>query len=882
MNIRKEPILFVVVLALAAWIWSDQRAVSLRDRVTPGRKTYVEEAPPAVVLADVSRAALGERDMFREPTEATPLPPRELPFPGLAPLPVVALPLSPGQDAGAWHQLRIDGGPAERHQFQAPAAAAAGGAAADPGDPQDRGTIPEEVLNQRFDRVWRTNDPRPFYANILNQDKLSLPPGGPFLEPLRFEIVSRQSGRVSSTEEWAPGEVQKIAFAENLENTIELRKRGLPAGPAGLVAREEFLRFLIAEAREREWVWKEAEEQARAIFEIARDEGYRALLRVHRAKGDLAAELAMYQGLPEELADSSPRWREQGRFEARLGLWADAEEHLRLAVAKSPNDPRANAVLAGFLLQRGRAEEAVGHAERGARSAIQVSDETDRFDVIRIQVEAYLAVGRLDDAQNAVARASTGSAAERAYLRGAVHYARGELDAAVEQFERASEELGRLDPVLGLGACALRQGRFDDARQLFERVRDDAPALRGRALAALGLLYERTDHPAEARDALVEAERTAPRDPYVLYLLGRRQRLDGELEAAVVTLRRSLAERDDLAEALAEIAVAALTRAAEAGPEAPELLARTVRYVDRLVELDAERGRHLPFVELQGYVLALVGDLPQARRAFTSGYERQSSFCEVGLAILDYRQKRVADARQKLATIAADPGRPAEVRSFAQDLVDLIDDHASKEEVRDPFAREVLGELWDRIGSLAPALRDEHLVMRGPSGRVGEESALRRMVRAGDFLRCEVTMTVEGDLGTTEFAGLRLVPETQRGGAFQVEFGLRAYGANRTAELKIQDGPPGRDDSSAVLQLQVPFAVGQPVVLALEFVQALDADDKNLTLRASWNGEVVHERQLRTLRANSTQPLATDLLVRGRPVHVSFDDYRLVRRKETR
>ncbi len=650
MNIRKEPALFVVVVALAAWIWSGQSTQRLPRSASTRSLELEAAADPAVVLADLAGrdAAASGRDLFREPTEATPLPPRDLPFPPLLPLPVVAMPLWPGQDAGAWHQLRIAGGAPTPHEFAAPASA---GGAEEPGEidvgsgDADQG-IPEEVMVERFDRIWLVGGGRPFFGNILHQDKLSLPPGGPFLEAVRFESVSRQTGRVSGTLEFEPAKVERIAFAESLENAIALRKRDLPAGPAGLVPREEFLRFLLDAAREREWVWKEAEEQAAAIFAVAPEDGYRAKLRVQRAKGDLAAELAIFQDLPADLTDSAARWREQGSFEARLGLPKDAEEHMRLAVAKSPTDSRSNAALADFLLARGRSEEAVPYAEAAARNAAQVADEEDRFDVVRTHVAALLAVGRLDDAQLAVTRATTGPAAEQAYLRGAVHYARGELEQAVTQFEKAADELPRLDAVLGLGACALREGRFDEARQLFERVRDEAPALRGRALAGLGLLFERTGHAADAAESLAAAEAAAPRDPYVLYLLGRRQRLDGQFEDAITTERRALAERDELVEALAEIARAQLARVDAAEGDAAEVLARTVRYVDRLVGLDQARGRHVPFLELQGYVLARIGDVAQARRAFAAGYEAQSSFCEVGLALLDYRQNRVGDARK--------------------------------------------------------------------------------------------------------------------------------------------------------------------------------------------------------------------------------------------
>ena len=162
----------------------------------------------------------------------------------------------------------------------------------------------------------------------------------------------------------------------------------------------------------------------------------------------------------------------------------------------------------------------------------------------------------------------------------------------------------------------------------------------------------------------------------------------------------------------------------------------------------------------------------------------------------------------------------------------------------------MLGDLWTRIGSLAPVLRDQQLTFRGQSGRVGEDSAVRRVVRAGDFLRCEVRMDILGDVGTTEFAGLRLTPETQRGGSFQVELGLKSYGANRQPELRLVDGPPAREDSVVVKPLDVEFGTGQPVVLAVEFVQAIDATDKSLTLRVLWNGEQRRNTSLDVSRAH--------------------------------
>lgn len=888
MNLRKEQVLFVVTLLLAAWIWSGRTDATISRRVAPGEKEFALGATPVVVLADADSPVPAERDLFREPTEATPLPPRDLPFPPLAPLPIVAPPLDPGQHPTAWHQLRMPGGEPVQHQFaerEEPAVASGEPVPANGGGEDAR--IPEEVMVERFDRVrvkgqW-------FFGNVLNENKLDLVGAGPFNVPIRFEWVSRSNGKVVAREEYEPDEVEEIQVAQNLRNEVALKKRELPQGAAGVAPREKFLDFLIEKARENDWVWQEAEEQARILFAETTEKGaqpeigYRALLRVHRAQGDLAGELAIYRSLTGEAAELPARWREQGRFEARLGLLEDAEAHLRTAVELGPSDARNTAALASFLLERGRASEAVPYAERALHGIGQVTEDRQKFEVGEAVVATLLAVGRVDDAFSALSRAG-GTPAQRAYLTGAVEYARGNLAAARDQFQRAAEGLESMDVVLGLGAVALREGRWDDARQLLERVRDEAPALRGRALAALGLLFERTGWPEDARVQLERAERVAPRDPYVLYLLGRRQRLDGEFEAAVATLRRALSERDEMEIALAETAYALLGRAAESDLESPELLARTVRYVDRLVVLDAERGNHVPFLDLQGHVLAAVGDVAQARRAFVKGQAAGSAFSELGLAILDYRQKRTTEARDALARLMGDAERPPWVSAFARATLDLIDDHASKEQVRDSFSRDALGELWDaQVGPTRPIIEDGRLLIRGATGPTGQASGARRTVRLGDLLSVGVEMTVLGNLATSDFAGLRLQPTDRRAAStFMVKLGVTGYGQAKRPEIVVVDGRS--DEAVKPVQLDVDFEVGQPIRLKLELVPTGEDSGKAVLLRASWNDRIVHEQPLKSVRAggNSSTEIATELIAAGRPVQVAFDDYRLVRRKDNR
>ncbi|MBK8978080.1 MAG: hypothetical protein IPM29_19420 [Planctomycetes bacterium] len=920
-NVRKEPALFVVVLLIAAWMWSGYTEPRFTTAARPTERPYEPPPPVRVVLAPAAgEAAYPTRDLFREPTEAAPLPPRPLPFPDLEPLPVVAPPLHPGPEAGAFHLLRVAAGPVEPHAF--PADAAAEGAAAEGGDeglgdegapaappapsvstpgaapaaggPQGPGAaIPPEVLAQRYDRVWRENDIRPFYGFVLNTDKLELV-GRAILPVLRMDVVSPTTGKVIS-KALEIRDAQKLELADNLENRIALRKLGITPGPAGELERIAFLRDLLRDAREQPWVFQEAEAQAQQLVAVTSgaEVGYRWLVRVLRAQGDLSREWALYQGLEGSIANSPFRWREQGRLEALLTLWDDAEAHLRKGVELAPTDARSLGALAQFLLDRGRAAAAQPFALRAERAVNTVTPDEDRTPIIHTVASVYLALGEVEAAQRAADRFGSGaSTVERSYVLGCIAYAAGELGEAAAQFERvANDDAGRLDAVLGLGCTRARQGAWDEAYGLLVRARDEAPALRAQAWAGLAFLFERTGNDDRVRSALAAAERADPRDAYVLYLLGRRQRLDGELDACLETLRRALAERDDLTCAFAETTRALLARAAEEGEGGAEYVAQAVRYATRLVELDAARGDFVPFIALKGYVLALVGDVNAAREAFTRAAERGSDFADLGLALLDYRTKRTLQARDRLVAIQQDPVRATATRDFARATVALIDDHATKEQVRDTFERDLLGGFWKTTGSVRvqEPLRGQ-LRLTGDSTRTGGAATIARQPLAGgDFLSVAVDVEVQGDVAPVQFAGLEVATVAQSGQRFLVEVGFRRQSTGQLRpSLVLEDGASRTGDEGRVV-LDLSSAVGavephEPQRLEVAVVPGSgDGPAANrFGLVVRWNGiEVYRADSLRRLSRTTRTDLVTALKVEGRGLDVVFDDYRLERRRSS-
>src|SRR5690606_2277177 len=107
-------------------------------------------------------------------------------------------------------------------------------------------------------------------------------------------------------------------------------------------------------------------------------------------------------------------------------------------------------------------------------------------------------------------------------------------------------------------------------------------------------------------------------------------------------------------------------------------------------------------------------------------------------------------------------------RSTARALVERIDVHGGKEQVVDAFDRNEIGTLWEQQGK-RPQLRDGALVFEGDTGPLGQESLVRKTVPGKNFLAAEVTLTVPRHVGSTDFAGLRLVRVGSSGDDFVID-----------------------------------------------------------------------------------------------------------------
>jgi DNA-binding CsgD family transcriptional regulator len=401
-----------------------------------------------------------------------------------------------------------------------------------------------------------------------------------------FESALRDAGedhavraevlRNRAVAEWAAG--RPAAAADTFRLAVEAGERGddpaiLAASLAGLVFAEFFLGRAVEDTLERGLEVEEALErppltwgsrgarsvvllftgrldEARALLvaelaraesegdEVARLDGLQLLSHLEWYAGnfersrELAAEgLAVFPGIGEHVL-----LYRKARAEAALGRLDEARSAAAHAIelATQAGDQvhatQAHAA-AGFVeVTAGEAERALVHVGdlRERVQALQAG-EPAMFPSLADQVEAFVAVGRLDDAEDVSAwLEERGRALDRAWAlavaargRGLVAAARGDVDPALAAFELAHREHARVAlpferarTLLAHGRVLRRAKRRREAREAlgsalaaFEELRADPWAEKARAeLARIGgRSAERGLTPSEERIARLVA-----------------------------------------------------------------------------------------------------------------------------------------------------------------------------------------------------------------------------------------------------------------------------------------------------------------------------------------------------------------------------------------
>jgi tetratricopeptide (TPR) repeat protein len=902
MQLRKEQALALLTLLFGAYIARGYfGGPPTFRRYSPQVAEYEAKAVGAPKLVDTPASAARRTDPFTEPSETKPLPPRPLDFPPRAPLSFAVLPLDPGPDLRHAFALAVDGAPI------AGVTLATGGDGAAPAggepSPEPAAAAPTRAeLEARaalsYDRVYYNGLTSPHFGT-LDADGLDVFAleertdfAGVTLRLRRYDLTKQ---RLAETMTLGGDQlrIDRVVLADTLRNQITRRERKVPDLPSHLPERRALVDWLLERARENAWVYEKAYQHALRYRDLSKGDldGLRLVQRVLRAQGDLAGELAMLEQLSTSGNEGAFRFEGLGVLKARLGLWRDAEDDLRAAVALQPTDARPHAALADFLRQRGRSREAAAAALRAEQAIGSVQDPTARARIGRVLVSCRLAVLDLAGARGTLALAQ-GSDGPAHYLDGCIHYAAGDANAALASFRSvtASQDLGAA--ALGQAAALARLGKLQEALDVFLRTFDQDPLLRHRAATGIAWTFLRIGQHETALGWIERALEADPTDCYALYLRGRALRLAGQLAAAEEATAAALRLRDDFVHAVAEMSEVQAARAADSvGADQAQAAVAARRYADRAVALAVTPAQEL--LELQGVRAFGAADARAAMAAFAAGRdvaagEPTKAFGKGALAVVAYSRGGAEDATIALQRMTQDLGKDDPIAKWAGATLDAIDDHAQKESLGDSFDRAEVGTVWavDADGPLGATIVDGRLAFRGRFSRTGQGQVWAERIGAikkgRNFLAFAATMqTGSAQPAARGFVGIGIeVPRGNQGSDVLVRLGVR----EGKPFLRIEDG---RDNGEPVVEQKAldigDFRPGDQHALELRVVPRGDASSRQVTLVASWNGVVVHRRDMQSLTGNTNSELKTVLFAlgdKGDDVDVAFDDWRLERRKE--
>lgn len=904
MSIRKEQVLAILVLLLAVWIGRGYLGEpEFGSRFAPQRAEYEAAPVPAVDLVAAAAPAPVRRDFCTEPSETQPLPPRELAFPPRAPLTIAGLPLDPGPDYGHLALVQLDGAQVEGVTLQQGTGADGGGetAGADP-EIDPNAPMSEDRAARIYDRVWRVNQASPEFGTIEPQagvDLFRLEEKGDFeglkLRMRTFNLREKKLGRIVTFGSEG-NEIARIQLAGTLRNEVTRRMRKVPLLPSHLGELRELIDWLLLQARNEAWVYDEAQRLAEKHLEMSSGslDGLLVMQKVLRARGDLAGELALLEGMQGGDRERAFQLEGLGELRARLGLWQDAEADLKKAVELAPTDARSHGTLAEFLRQRGRGAEANAAARSAQATLGSVQDPDARARIVRTIIGCRLAVGDVDGARDVIGMLDREHG--QGYLRGCIAYVAGDVPTALDAFRQAGAGRDAGAALLGQAACLVRGGEWQAAQDLFLRIADQEPLLRHRAATGLALLSSRVGEFDAALGYLDRALEASPNDPYALYLRGRTLRLMGQYAGAEDALTQALAQRDDFVHAIAEMsAVQVELGAAAQGTEQAKALVAARRYADRAVELAP-----VPSVELcalEGLRAFGAADARAAGAAFErarelSPNEAGKAWAKGALAVVAYSRGLVDDALTGLERIARDLGRDDPIAQWANATVVAIEDHAQKEMLGDGFDRSEVGNTWavDNDGPLGAKVVAGRLVVDGGLPRGGKGvvtiERLNAVQKGKNFLAVGASLQLGRQHAQQDsFVGLGV--EIQRGRAGSYDLQARVGLRDGRAFLYLIDGrDPSGGDNLVQQWLEIGgegFDAGARHELELRVLPRGDENSRQLVLQVYWNGVPVASHDLKQLTGNTQTELKTVLFVtgnKGSAVDVAFDDYRLERRKE--
>ena len=401
----------------------------------------------------------------------------------------------------------------------------------------------------------------------------------------------------------SPVNIASIEFAESPINVFELRFRQTPkdalADQLGLgqdlAAAGEYRR-----AKQHFLMLLEGGAKSKALF--------LALADTARRDFDLENETrALREGLKLG-PDDAELLAAQADLHHRLGLNDLALASLEKAIKLAPQSPRVNAALGRVLLAQGPG--AAGGTERAAehlRKALlgRYADRSERRRVQRDLATAEFRLRRLAEAKRLYETILGEVPNDTSTLVGLGSIALAEKDLAGAKASYQSAL--KVDPwcggaYLGLGLVALDEKDWVTARDSFLDAAEADPLLSGRALIALGFLYELIGDTEAATNAYASAYEADPSDPEVILFHGRGYLLNGDAQSAGEQFARAAEKLPGQFDLLAHLSESAfllgrfsdalryLDAAIALSPKTPALLVRRAQTLARMRRNDEAKA----------------------------------------------------------------------------------------------------------------------------------------------------------------------------------------------------------------------------------------------------------------------------------------------------
>ena len=893
MRVRQEQAVLIASLALLGWMLWGTLGDGGRGRQREPRgqaPEFTHHPAPEVgrALADERDPAALSRALFEAPRDTRPLPPLALEAPPLEPVAALRPPTGAGPEPrlfGAY--LRRELAPMEVPGLFDEIAGDGDGEFTDELDFEEplpwKDLTPEERM-ARISGYRRLYDWVRFadlkWGRIANQDRYRLAERRD--EPFLFVEFDPATGmeRFPGQEPiaYARERIEEFGFAETLANELELKRQafGEQLTPGQLMPALAFADWCVEHRLDSPRALEVAEEFYRRSEEIANGDPAPALGLASCFEAGFRFERAfeIYRDLATgDHTDHPVVLARLARLEARFRLFDRAEEHLATAERFGRSSWEVQRAYGRFLLERGRATEAVEHLRIAHRFEPTSPEHKNLRASIRAELgDALLATGDPDGALSAYSKSLQADETHQGAMAGvfSVHYLRGEeLNGSASGLADAGAEGAGFGLLLATGLVALGEGEWTAAREKLELAARSDPRRAYQAWRALSYLAEVTGFPEEALALAEQANRNDPTDVYSLIRLGRllaqRDDIQGALEAFTAALDRELDLPDVLA-AMGELSY-------QGGDhEAAE------RYLHRSITLDdSVAGIHV----LRGLNRLDLGRAELAQESFelALGLERTHPVARNGLAWCAYAlgdsteamtiYREVDDSRRQLAE--GDPHR-----AYARAQIKRISDHEEKVVWTDRFEREQLKNAWlvEQSERVSVALVDGAVWIDG-AFPASQRARLKREYNAGDFVSFEAVITVHP--GTRVRAGLFVSLEQFVRGQYQVrsEVTLTRHhdGVCQTRFMRR-----GQDDLPYTDVPVIEWAAGDPKVLRIERY----GESKDTRFRLLVDGiPVIQDVPVPTL-GRTVGKLWVGVFAEGEPgrsVKIEIDDIEVVKRE---